>query len=258
MKRMTVAAAVIAVAVLACPGAAVAAPPTNDDFDNATMVSPSLPFTDTVSGADATTATDDPTACNEAGGSVWYRFTPTRTGTYAASGTAEPYGAYLSIFTGVRGALTPVACSSAPIAWSAEAGTTYHLMVSAFPWSPPADFTFTLDGPAMIDVTLDPQGRFDPHTGVARVVGTITCLATGHTTIRGVLRQRVGRLTVSGSFVLGVPTCDGTPRPWTADVPGENGRFAGGRATARVDAEGCPDAVTCLPDVAEGTIRLTR
>ncbi|MEN3613611.1 hypothetical protein AAH979_29195 [Plantactinospora sp. ZYX-F-223] len=247
----------VAVAVLTWPGvAAAAAPPANDDFDDATTVS-GLPFTDVVPGADATTATDDPTACDGAISTVWYRFTPTRTGSYVATGTAEPYGAYLSIFTGTRGALTPVVCSSGTTVWPAEAGTTYYLMVSAFQWSPPGDFVFTLDGPSAIDVTLDPQGRVDPRTGVAQVSGTVTCRVTGWTMIRGVLRQRVGRLIISGGFASEVPVCDGTPRRWAADVTGENGIFAGGRATARVDAEGCPDALSCFSDVAEGTLRLS-
>ncbi|MGI5211736.1 hypothetical protein [Plantactinospora sp. CA-290183] len=257
MKRTKIAAAAVALAVLTWPGTAAAAAPANDDFDNATTVTEPLPFT-AVSSADATTAPDDPTTCSEAIATVWYRYTPTRTGTYVVTGTAEPYGAYLSIFTGTRGALTPVLCGSGTNAWSAEAGTTYYFMVSAFPWSPPGDFTFTLEGPSAIDVTLDPQGRFAPHTGVARISGTVTCLAVGLARVDGELRQRAGRLIVSGRFTTGALTCDGTPRRWAAEVAGDNGRFAGGRATARVRAEGCPDAVTCLSDVAESTVQLTR
>jgi hypothetical protein len=263
MRRTKITAAVTAaaaiVAVLAWPPAAFAAPPANDDFDNATTISAAPPFTDTVSSADATTAPDDPTACNGAIGSVWYRFTPTRSGTYVASGTAEPYGAYLSIFTGTRGALTPIVCSSGTTAWPAEAGTTYYFMVSAFDWSPPGgDLTFTLEGPSMVDVTLDPRGQFDPRTGAARISGTVACLATGYTTIRGEVRQRVGRVIISGQLVVGALTCDGTTRPWVADVAGSNGTFGGGQATALVQAEGCADAVVCLSDVVEDTIRLTR
>ena len=88
MKRTTTA-AVVAVALLAWPGVAVAAPPANDDFDDAIAVTAPLPFTDTVPGADATTAADDPTMCNDTGANVWYSFTPTRAGTYVAGATAE-------------------------------------------------------------------------------------------------------------------------------------------------------------------------
>ena len=110
-----------------------------------------------------------------------------------------------------------------------------------------------------IDVTLDPRGHVDPRTGVARISGTVTCLATGLTWIYGELRQRAGRVIISGSFrVAEQPTCDGTPRAWVGDITGDNGRFVAGPVTARVQVEGCADAVICLSDVAEGIVRLSR
>jgi hypothetical protein len=50
---------------------AAAAPPSNDDFENATAVS-SLPFTDTVDATDATPESDDPTNCGYGDHTVWY------------------------------------------------------------------------------------------------------------------------------------------------------------------------------------------
>jgi hypothetical protein len=258
MTRTRILAAATALTVLTWPGAAAAAPASNDDFDQATVVSAPLPFTDTVPSTDATSAPDDPTACNQDIATVWYSFTPARTGTYVANGTAEPYGANLSIFTGTRGDLTPVLCTSGAGAWSAEAGTTYHLMVSALPWSPPGDLTFSLDGPVRIDVTLDPRGRVDPRTGVARISGTVSCYATGPVRIGGELRQRAGRTVSSGRFSADAPDCDGTSRRWAADVVADSGAFTKGRATARVDVEGCSDAGTCLSDTATATVRLVR
>ncbi|AVT29125.1 hypothetical protein C6361_06060 [Plantactinospora sp. BC1] len=257
MKRTTVVAAVVAVTLLSWPGTALAAPPDNDDFDNAIPVSGALPFTDTVSSAEATTAADDPEPCaNGVVSSVWYRFTPTRSGLYVATGTAQPYGAFLSVFTGTRGALTPVVCGSNRGAWSAEAGTTYHLMVSAFPWSPPGgDFTFELDGPAVLGVTLDPSGWVDPRTGFARLSGTVTCRATHYTRVEGELLQRVGGRSVSDIFGLDAPTCDGTVRRWAAEARGPE-RFVSGRATVWVQVYACPDNATCLSDLVEGDVTL--
>ncbi|GIG93187.1 hypothetical protein [Plantactinospora endophytica] len=257
IKGTTIVAAPVALTLLTWPGSAVAAPPTNDDFDHAILVGGSLPFADTVSSADATTATDDPQPClSTALSTVWYRFTPTRSGMYAATGTAEPYGAFVSVYTGTRGALTPVVCGSNNGAGTAVAGTTYYLMVSAFPWSPPgADFRFHLDGSSVLDVTLDPRGRVDLNAGSARVSGTLTCRATGQPRIDGELQQRVGRTTISRGFGISVTTCDATPQRWVAQVGGGDG-FTFGRASVWVHVHGCPDAATCLTDHAEGDVIL--
>ena len=60
----------------ALPGAspAYAAPPPNDDFDNAILIT-SLAYSDTRDTSEATYAIDDPGECHN-NGSVWYAFTP--------------------------------------------------------------------------------------------------------------------------------------------------------------------------------------
>jgi len=50
-----------------------ATPPSNDDFDEATIVS-TLPFDDSIDTRGATGAADDP-VCGRCG-TVWYRYTP--------------------------------------------------------------------------------------------------------------------------------------------------------------------------------------
>src|SRR5512134_1258210 len=54
---------------------AIAAPPSNDDFDSATVVTEPLSFIDNINTVEATTATDDPN-CAGQGPTVWYSFTP--------------------------------------------------------------------------------------------------------------------------------------------------------------------------------------
>jgi hypothetical protein len=106
------------------------APPLNDDFDSATIIS-SLPFTDTLDTSGATSAPDDPTSCGN-NASVWYAFTPTQNEVVRTTTSASGYLAFLSVYTGTRGALTAIACGfTAPLVFSAQAGTTYFLMVSA-------------------------------------------------------------------------------------------------------------------------------
>ena len=82
MKRtLILSAALLAAAALAIalPGAAVAAPPANDDFANATVIDPSaLPFSDSVSIVDATYEAGESSNCSVSN-TVWYSFTPTQT-----------------------------------------------------------------------------------------------------------------------------------------------------------------------------------
>ncbi len=73
---------------------AVAAPPANDDFDNATLV-PGLPFSDAIDTTDATTAADDPD-CAGQGPTVWYAFTPSEDTEVAANTFGSDYDTTLS------------------------------------------------------------------------------------------------------------------------------------------------------------------
>jgi hypothetical protein len=104
--------------------------PSNDDFDNAVAL-PSLPFVDAVNPGLATSAGDDRGDCGGGSRSVWYTFTNDKrrlVSTYVDYDFGEPV---ISVFTGSRGALTKVAClhffSSGT--FTAQAGTTYHVMV---------------------------------------------------------------------------------------------------------------------------------
>src|SRR3954452_12572824 len=125
----------IAMAAQGAPALA-AAPPPNDDFDAATVIS-SLPFSDGIDTSQATTAADDP-YCAGNGASVWYRFTPTQDVDVQADTFGSSYDTTLSAFTGSRGSLTPVACNDdsgslqSKISFTALAGTTYYIMAAAY------------------------------------------------------------------------------------------------------------------------------
>lgn len=259
MKRLVSAVATATLTLLALPGTAVAQP-TNDDFDNATLVTEPLPFTDSISTVDATTAPDDPD-CFASGATVWYSYTPSASGLVFADTSGSSYDTTVSVYTGTRGALSLETCGGLDASWSAVAGTTYYLMVGSLFGSPGGQLFFTVQGPPTLDITLDPVGHVDPRTGVAQVSGTLTCTGAGsvdtlHT--EGVLSQAVGRFTVRGFFSvnLGPSSCDGTPHPWTADVQAENGKYAGGKATASVSAFVCISAEICVEDFEERSIRL--
>lgn len=54
---------------------------------------------------------DDPTDCYGSAGSVWYAFTPSESGTLDIPTAGSDYDTALGVYTGSRGALSPVACN---------------------------------------------------------------------------------------------------------------------------------------------------
>src|SRR5215216_1849447 len=86
-----------------------AAPPSNDDFASATVVTEPLPFTDTVNTSEATTSSDDP-ECFGNGPTVWYTFTPTQNMYIQVDTFGSDYDTTLSAYTGSPGNLTQLRC----------------------------------------------------------------------------------------------------------------------------------------------------
>jgi PKD repeat protein len=117
--------------------------PPNDDFPGATTVS-SLPFAETAETGAAGTEADEPPLCGPgADNTLWYAYTPTENQTLTARGFPE---AIIAAYAGSSlTALTPVACQYfMPIAFAAEAGTTYHFQVG-LPGQSHGQVRFTLD-----------------------------------------------------------------------------------------------------------------
>lgn len=141
----------VALATCAClvmAGVALAAPPPNDDFDQATVIS-AVPFSDTVDATEGSAAADDPSSsCGFfANATVWYTFTP---GANVRLEATASYVSTIHVLTGTRGALTEVACSnftppSTSVQFNATAGVTYHVMVRVYTTPPvPAQVAFSL------------------------------------------------------------------------------------------------------------------
>jgi uncharacterized repeat protein (TIGR01451 family) len=123
------------------------APPANDDFDNAFVIS-ATPYTYSQDTSLATTAADDPVfqACGTAGGrvhshSVWYRFTPSTDGTLHVDTSGSGYDTVLAVWTGSRASLVTAACDD-DVSWPSDptssvdldvaAGTAYHIEVVSY------------------------------------------------------------------------------------------------------------------------------
>ena len=131
------------------------APPTNDDFDDATQIR-KRPFTDTIVTEGATTAADDPIPSCANGGrgpTVWYTFTASGNQRIEANTFGSDYDTDLVVYTGTRGDLTEIACNDdadgvhSMVVFDAVAGETYYFMVGAFASGPGGSLVFNLVKP---------------------------------------------------------------------------------------------------------------
>jgi hypothetical protein len=264
MRRAVSAVAVSVFLLCLSAGAALAAPPTNDDIANATVVS-SLPFTDAIDTSEATTAAGDPN-CVGRGPTVWYVYTADADHNVLADTFGSDYDTTLSAYTGSPGSLEQIACNDdagddvqSRVLISAETGTTYYFMVGAFASGPGGNLVFNLDEtdaqPAQIDISVNPNGRFNSSTGSATISGTVTCTEGDEAFIDVELEQRVGRFTVRG-FGFAFVECEGTAQPWSAEVSG-SGQFKGGKAQASVFGDSCGQ-IDCAFDFEQRTVSLRR
>ena len=136
------------------------APPSNDDFANATTI-PGVPFTDTVDTLGATTEVGEPVPSCAFGGlpltsSVWYAFTPAESGSVTASATGLPVSTASAVYTGSSLTnLTEKGCGqSTLVTFRAEAGTTYYLLAGG---------AFDARGSLQLSLAVAP----DPVAGIA-------------------------------------------------------------------------------------------
>lgn len=169
---------------LTAPGA-LAQPPPNDDFDNATVI-PALPFTDTLDTSAATTAADDP-ECAGNGHSVWYSFTSTVDLTVTANTFGSDYDTTLSVYTGSRGALEQLACNDdtagtlqSKVRWNATAGVTFFIMAGSFFDSPGGHLELSVR-----ELPPAPNDDFDNATVITSLPFTDTVDTTRATTAPG-------------------------------------------------------------------------
>jgi hypothetical protein len=149
--RIALATALTAVFALLVPGIAHAAPPSNDDFDQAAAVT-ALPFAAQLDTGEATEAPDDPYWCQpyDVRGSTWFSYTATADGYLRATTAGSDPSMILAVHTGTRGALRGVSCDSgtdATTTFRATAGTTYSFMISGYD-APGGALSFALDSVA--------------------------------------------------------------------------------------------------------------
>jgi len=209
------------------------APPPNDDFNNATKITP-FPYSTNEDVTNATTAPDDP-FCYGANQTVWFAYTPTTNIRLEANTFGSNYDTTLSVYTGTRGALTQIACNDdsngtvqSRVRFEATAGTTYYFMVSSnFPVSP-AYLTFNLlqaPPPFTFSASVAQFGSVEPSTGIATINASVTCDQPAYVYLYGQLKQMHAGTPVDGSFFTSV-ACDGTTS-WSVPVQTQTSLFHG-------------------------------
>jgi hypothetical protein len=244
---------------------ALAAPPSNDAYGGAEVIA-AVPFSTSLDTTEATTDADDAEMNATCGApamdaSVWFTFTSTTDQAYLADASASEYSTGVFVATGAPGSFEVLACGPGGAAWQATAGQTYSILViddQADGGGNGGTLELTLDvapPPPALDVTVNPTAQFDSKTGSAILAGTIMCGADAQFAfLEAQLTQRVGRLLIRGFGGTDV-TCDGTTRPWTIEVLGDNGLFKGGKSASATFAAACGVAF-CSEYFNESTIQL--
>lgn len=137
-----------------------------------------LPYLETLDTTAATSSSDDPISCTGASdtNTVWYTITPAANTVYGVETSSSDYDTVLSIYTGVCGSLTRVACSDdfgnpsdrgsrSVLTFSATAGVTYLIEASGkatggflkiragFPTITGVEYTSAPDGSDALKIT---------------------------------------------------------------------------------------------------------
>jgi PKD repeat protein len=176
--RVAMIAALVAGALLA-PATAGAAPPTNDDFANATVIDPSsLPITTDAVPIDEATlqiGAGEGVPCGLAGSdaqTIWYAITPTTSGVLRVSDSATFYYQFLGVYrqdgAGLAG-LVNLACATwyygqNSTSFSVEAGKTYYIQAGS---------SFTSSGSVTLTLQVVPPPTNDDFADATSITSLV-------------------------------------------------------------------------------------
>ncbi len=240
----------LALTLLATPASA--APPTNDDFASAEVVT-ALPFMGTSSIVEATREPNEPDCFSWGSPTVWYSYTAAESGWLGVDLVGSDYDTTLAVYTGESGALTPALCNddsegrTSAVNFEATAGTTYHFQVSGWvssvgsvvlnvrttpapPPPPPPPAQLTSVSATVTSATVD-------RKGVVTVGGTVVCDQPSYANI-GVLASQTSRRFTARGNGNSTEECGTTPTPFVMTMASSTGvSFVAGKMTATVTAE---------------------
>ncbi|MEO5704312.1 MAG: DUF6299 family protein [Candidatus Limnocylindrales bacterium] len=269
MKRPAFMISIVALLSLGLAAPVLAASPGNDLYGGRTAFA-SLPFSDSIDTTEATTDADDVEANVDCGApatdaSVWYEFTPSADAEILIDVQSADYSAGFIVVTGSPGGFSLVTCGPYGGSFSATSGVTYGILIFDDQWDGGGNggnLTINVDvlpPPPVIDLTVNAAAKFNARTGAAIISGTVTCTGGGEfgkNFIDVQLTQTVGRLKISGYGGVEF-ACDGTTQNWSAEVIGQNGKFAGGKATVSANAFACGPS-GCGDDHVDRTVTLKK
>jgi uncharacterized protein DUF6299 len=246
MRRIAIPSSAMLLFSLMFAAPVLAAAPANDVYTGRVAIG-AIPFTDSLDTTEATTDADDAELNSTCGApatdaSVWYEIVGTDQ-TVLVDVSASDYSAGVLVGIGSPGSFQTVACGPFSVAFFAESGTTYALLIiddqeDGVGTGGALELSVDLaPPPPEIEVTVDPTGTFTAQGG-ATITGTITCTADAFAFLNASLSQTVGRFTVRG-FGFGEVFCDGSQQAWSIDIVGDTGLFKGGRATVTIFAQAC-------------------
>jgi len=267
MKRVGVFVSLFIAWSLAFAVPVLAAAPSNDTFAGATVIG-SLPFTDTLDTTEATTDATDQEANADCGApatdaSVRYTITASSDDGIVVDVSQSSYSAGVGVVTGSPGSFTLVTCGPGAVEFPTVSGETYSIVAfddqtdGAGNGGTLVINVDTVPPPPVVNLTVDPTGRFNSKTGTATISGSVTCTGGGDfTEIDVSLRQSVGRFVITGSGFTDFP-CDGSTHGWSAEVFPDNGVFKGGH-TASVSVATACGPFECGEDFQEHIVKLRR
>jgi hypothetical protein len=264
MKR-TVMLAVVAMmlAMLLGPPTVAAAAPSNDLPVGAIALPDALPQTIDQDTTEATVTTDD-VGCGAGGfdaATVWYTFSPNSDVQLFISTEKAGYGVGVNVFDTTADAEHLIACFGGASIVGVEGGHVYYLMFADTDGDATNGGSLSVNleaaaPPIEIELAVDSKGAIN-KSGEATISGSISCSTSADfAEVSASLRQSVGRFTIHGSGFDAVE-CGPSPTTWKLTIVGDNGRFAGGRATVEVSAFAC-GATSCNEAFVTAAVRLGR
>jgi hypothetical protein len=243
--------------------AALAAPPPNDTFPNATPAD--IGFSEVLDTTEATTDVDDAQANESCGApatdaSVWYVLQGSDQGVVVDVSQSD-FSAGILVGVGTQGNLQTVACGPGTVGFFAAAGTTYYILAfddQGDGGGNGGSLSISINEappPPTVDITVNSIGTVNGRTGVATISGTFTCTNANFINAFVDAQQRIGvRSTVLGSGNF-FDTCDGSSHSWSVEVFPQNGKFAGGKTITVTFAVGC-GPFECATGFVEQTVLL--
>ncbi len=261
MTRRLAAASVAVLMIMTMTAGIALAQPANDSSLAPTVIG-LLPFATTL---DTTTATSDPADpsdfCGPVTNTVWYRLDTGPAGiSHLILRTLDSdYNAVVYVAAGSpAGAFA--GCGGGGIAFDAVPSTTYYIMIGDC-CGTGGTLQFSATQGLAFSGTVNRVGSFNAKTGTATVSGTYSCnRPSAIEAVEVSLAQPVGRLIINGNgAALPKTACEpGTSYPWSAQVGSTNGKFGGGKASARLFVSGHDDTDSWISNLGPFSMALRK